>query len=173
MRVHSPIVAYPQVEPQPARVLPTSLAGKTIGILDNQKPNARALLAGVYDGLHRTQGTGKDFWAQKPPNLATTEEELERLVDSDAAVVIVASADCGSCTSWCVHDAIVLERRGKPAIVLATEHFLDLAHAEAKAYGVPDLHIVSVPHPLADVSVAEIARYAERATQGISEILGK
>ena len=38
-------------------------------------------------------------------------------------LVLTGAADCGSCTAYSVHDAIELESRGRPTIVLTTALF--------------------------------------------------
>ena len=168
MLVHAPTVPFVEVEPQPAHALPSRLGGVTIGILNNQKPNAQPLLEHVVLGLQRGFDAGKAQWALKPPNLPTLEEELSALSKGPAQMIIVASADCGSCTSWCIHDAVVLEKRGKPVLVLATEAFLKMARAEAAAYGVPDLRVIPIPHPLGDADLATVERYAAQAVKTIA-----
>ena len=170
MLIHTPTVAYPQVDPMPTNALPRALSGLHLGILDNQKPNARPLLEGVVGGLRERDKVAGATFAQKPPNLATSEEELARLAQANVQLVVVASADCGSCTSWCIHDAIALERRGKPAIVLVTTAFLALARKEATAYGMPELRIVEIPHPLGGASAVEVGRYAQQAVAGIEQL---
>lgn len=170
MQVHIPTVVYPQVDAVATNALPASLKGLHLGILDNQKPNARALLEGVVGGLRSRDGVAGATFAQKPPNIATSEEELARLAARDVQLVVVASADCGSCTSWCVHDAIALERRGKPAIVLVTTAFLSLARKEANAYGMPTLRIVEIPHPLGGASAVDVGRYAQQGVAGIEQL---
>jgi len=109
-------------------------------------------------------------FAKKPPNLPSSEDELARLAVSQVELVIVASADCGSCTSWCIHDAIELERRGKPAIVLVTSAFLSLAAAEAKAFGLQSLRIVEIPHPLGGADIEIVGKYGEQAVRGVTAL---
>jgi hypothetical protein len=171
MIVLSPTVPFSPVEPRPPQPLPRAMAKRHVGVLNNQKPNAPELLQQVMGRLQQSEQLGPLHWALKSPPVPTSEEELGKLAVPEVSLVIVASADCGSCTSWCVHDAIALEKRGKPAIVISTEAFLPLARAEAAAYGVPDLRIVSIPHPLAGVSDAELEGRAARAAAGIKALL--
>ena len=71
--------------------------------------------------------------------------------------------------SCSVHDAVRLERRGIPTAVVGTEPFVDEAIEQAAVVGLPQLRMVTVPHPvqllssteihaLADVAVGEIER---------------
>ena len=75
--------------------------------------------------------------------------------------VINAYGDCGSCTSWCIHDGVTLEKRGIPTATVNSDAFVVLGQMEAVALGVPGLPIVTVPHPMGDVKADEVRRRAE------------
>jgi len=51
-------------------------------------------------------------------------------------------------------DGIGFEEMGKPAVVVATTHFLRLATSIKQSMHLEDLPIVVVPHPLGDRDVA-------------------
>jgi hypothetical protein len=51
-------------------------------------------------------------------------------------------------------DAIHFEEIGKPAVVVATTHFLRLATSIKQSMHLEDFPIVVVPHPLGDRDVA-------------------
>jgi hypothetical protein len=53
-------------------------------------------------------------------------------------------------------DGILLERAGVPAVSICTDAFTVPARAMAKAYGFPGFEFVSVPHPIASLSAAQI-----------------
>jgi hypothetical protein len=68
-----------------------------------------------------------------------------------------------------VHDAVRLERRGIATAVVGTEPFVDEAIEQAGVLGMPDMRIVTVPHPvqlltteqvhaLADAAIGEVER---------------
>jgi hypothetical protein len=50
---------------------------------------------------------------------------------------------------------MLLEARGVPTIVLATDEFVELAHLESGNRGVPGLPLAVVKHPLGGISEAE------------------
>jgi len=50
---------------------------------------------------------------------------------------------------------MLLEARGVPTIVLATDEFVELAHLESRNRGVPGLPLAVVKHPLGGISEAE------------------
>lgn len=47
-----------------------------------------------------------------------------------------------------MHDAVELEKRGIPAVAIATTVFMNSAVAHAKAYGRPDYESVAIEHPI-------------------------
>jgi hypothetical protein len=89
---------------------------------------------------------------------------LDELAESCDAVVN-AHGDCGSCTSWCVHDSVELERRGIPVATINTSEFVALGRFEAIALGMPSLPIVTIAHPIASVGES-IARERGRDAAG-------
>jgi hypothetical protein len=53
-------------------------------------------------------------------------------------------------------DGIVLERAGVPAVSICTDAFVIPAQAMAEVLGHPDFQFVTIPHPIASLSPAEI-----------------
>ena len=80
-------------------------------------------------------------------------------------------ADCGSCTSWSLHDAVVLEGKGIPSVLLCTDEFAPLARAESVAKGMGGLPLAVIPHPIADNRPNEVRAKAERIADEIVAIL--
>ena len=64
-----------------------------------------------------------------------------------------------------------LRKRGLFAAVLCTQPFLKLGQAQAKVFGVPDLPLVLIPHPLGGVSLEQVHGRAEHALPKILELL--
>lgn len=69
---------------------------------------------------------------------------LERIAE-ECDVVIACTADCGSCTSWLTFDCVQLEKKGVPAVIIASAGFEDDLEASARAFGVPGIQFVVVP----------------------------
>jgi hypothetical protein len=65
--------------------------------------------------------------------------------------------------SCSVHDAVRLERRGIPTAVVGTEPFLDEAIEQARVLGMPDLRIVTVPHPVQLLTHEQVGELADAA----------
>jgi hypothetical protein len=65
--------------------------------------------------------------------------------------------------SCSVHDAVRLERRGIPTAVVGTEPFIDEAIEQARVLGMPDLRIVTVPHPVQLLTREQVEELADLA----------
>jgi hypothetical protein len=70
--------------------------------------------------------------------------------------------------SCSVHDAVRLERRGVPTAVVGTEPFIDEALEQALVLGMPELRIVTVPHPVQLLTAEEVAALADAAFADIA-----
>jgi hypothetical protein len=60
-----------------------------------------------------------------------------------------------------VCDLVHLERRGIPAVGIATSPFADEAVEQARLLGLPGCRMLYVPHPIQLLSEAELAEYAD------------
>jgi hypothetical protein len=69
-----------------------------------------------------------------------------------------------------VHDGIAFEERNIPTAVLATEVFLNAAIAQAEALGMPSFQVISVPHPVQNLTPEEVR---QRADNVIEEVVRK
>jgi hypothetical protein len=148
-RLMSPIGSN-AVERRPIAPRLNGLAGRKIGLLDNTKKNADLLLKAAGEILMRDHGVREVIYRRKVSSSpGAPAEMLDELATCDA--VINAYGDCGSCTSWCVHDGVTLEKRGVPTATVNSDAFVVLGQMEALALGVPGLPIVMVPHPMGDV----------------------
>ena len=164
------------VGPEPVvRTAPrAALTGLRIGVLDNGKPNAGALLVRVAEQLAAQTGAQVEVVTEKGPggNAATpcTPEVMAQLTER-CDVVLTGTADCGSCTSWSVHDTIQLERAGVPAVVATTTEFVDLTRRVATGFGLPDARIAVFPHPLGGTDVDTIRAWADAAVPEVVTLL--
>jgi hypothetical protein len=66
-----------------------------------------------------------------------------------------------------VHDGIAFEERQIPTAVLATEVFLNAARAQAQALGMPGFTIISVPHPVQNLTPEEVRRRADSVMEEV------
>lgn len=133
-----------------------SLEGATIGLLCNSKPNAQVLLDAVADALaEKVNIAGVVRESKAIPSSAAPDDVYARLVERCDAVLF-ASADCGSCTSWGIHDTAELEKRGVPAICLVAHPFVPMADAQSVALEYPDLRRVVFEGPIAGMDEATV-----------------
>jgi hypothetical protein len=139
-----------------------SLSGTRIMLLDNTKSNSDVLFdhleryllaAGVSKVVRRVKSTaGKPAGAQI----------LAEVRDMDA--VVAGVGDCGSCSSWTIHDFLTAEGLGIPSVGVVSEWFKSLAGLEVSAAGISDpaSRIVAVPHPFGNLTDDEVAEFAEK-----------
>lgn len=150
------------------------LTGTRIGVLDNGKPNARLLLSRVGDQLAGRTGAMLVLVTDKGPgaNAATpcTDAVMARLTE-ECDVVLTGSADCGSCTSWSVHDTVQLEHLSVPTVVATTTGFVDLTRRVAAGFGLPDARVAVFPHPLGGTSDETIVAWADAAVDEVIALL--
>ena len=143
---------------------PASLDGKTVGLLSNAKKNSDHFLESVADRLaERADVTVADLLTKPTATSPASDEVYDQLAECDA--VLTAYGDCGSCSSWTLHDAIQLEKRDVPAVVFCSEEFTTLCQFEAENQECPGLPIVEFEHPIADLAPETVR--SERVTDAI------
>jgi hypothetical protein len=69
-------------------------------------------------------------------------------------------------------DGILLERAGVPAVSIITDAFALPANAMARNYGFPGFEYVTIPHPVASLSAAQVRQLAHDITPRVLKILG-
>jgi hypothetical protein len=72
--------------------------------------------------------------------------------------------------SCSVHDMIDYERRGRPAVYVASTEFIPAAAAQARSLGM-DPAVVFVPHPIQDRTDAELRQLADDAFRDVLRAL--
>lgn len=64
-------------------------------------------------------------------------------------------------------DGIKLERAGIPAVAIITQPFIATGRAMATNWGAPDYAFVVTPHPIANLSRAELEARADELTDQV------
>ncbi len=64
-----------------------------------------------------------------------------------------------------------LRKRGVATAVICSGPFLKLGKAQARVFGVPDLPLIVIPHPLGGISLDEVKGRAEVAIPQLIELL--
>jgi hypothetical protein len=147
-----------------------SFAGLTVGFVGNLKPNADVLLHAT-EQLVLAAGASETIYLEKTSCSLGASTEILDAVAASCQAAIVALGDCGSCTSWCIHDAVELDRRGVPSVAFVADPFVELARFEARGLGLPDLNLVVLPYPMAGVAPEEIERRADAAFREVTAAL--
>lgn len=104
-------------------------------------------------------------------DLARAQGEYEAMLAS-SDVVISGLANCGSCTSWSVRDALTATERGLPTAAVATAHFEPLARHLAADGGRPGLRVIVLPYPYDTLPEADVRAHARAAFPQVLEVLG-
>jgi hypothetical protein len=68
-------------------------------------------------------------------------------------------------------DGVVLERAGVPTVSVCTDAFVVPARAMADVLGHPDFEFVTIPHPIASLSPAEIDSTVQEVIGDVVRIL--
>lgn len=64
-----------------------------------------------------------------------------------------------------------LRKRGLGAAVICSGPFLKLGQAQARVFGVPDLPLIVIPHPLGGIALDEVRSRAEVAIPKVVDLL--
>jgi hypothetical protein len=72
-----------------------------------------------------------------------------------------------------VLDGIVFEKVGIPAASIVTDVFEGTGHAMAQSWGVPEYRFLSLPHPIANLSEADLDARARAIAPEIVRLLLK
>jgi hypothetical protein len=72
-----------------------------------------------------------------------------------------------------VLDGIVFEKVGMPAASIVTDVFEGTGHAMAQSWGVPEYKFLSMPHPIANLSEADLDARARAIAPEIVALLLK
>ena len=64
-----------------------------------------------------------------------------------------------------------LRKRGLIAAVVCSDSFMKLGTAQAKVFGVPDLPLLKIPHPLGGLSMDKVRERAETALPQLIRVI--
>jgi hypothetical protein len=163
----------PSPEPTSRAPSPRSLSGLRIAVLDNGKPNADVVMMAAAEALAARTGAIISLVTKKGPQglsanaaIPVAQDRFER-VCAEADIVITGAADCGSCTAYSVHDAIALEKAGKPTVVTTTTQFQKVATTLSASFGAPNTRLLVLPHPFGGTSAATLHEWAKAGTDDL------
>jgi hypothetical protein len=64
-----------------------------------------------------------------------------------------------------------LRLRGPMTALVCSEAFLGLAGAQARVFGIPDLPLIVIPHPLGGIAMNEVKARADQALPQLVALL--
>jgi hypothetical protein len=139
------------------------IKGRRVGLRTDIYWPSWTWVADEWAQLLRRDGAIVDRWRHSPPvgkQAAQILAEFEAFLDS-VEMVVIGMCNCGACTMWAVHDAMISLERNLPTVVASTEQFVQLAETLAARSGRREIRIVELPFPLeglAEDDVRAIAR---------------
>lgn len=148
----------------------STLAGASIALIDNGKPNADLLLDAIFEQLKSHGVTDRKVYTK--PNVGTPiDQQTIEEIQQQADFAIAALGDCGSCSAGTASDSILLEGNGVPAVAICTKPFGVTAASMARSYGMPTIEFLLPPHPMASLMSDEIVARATELTPELVRIV--
>lgn len=158
--------------PQLADRVP-SLAGRTVGLLENTKHNAAYLLDQLGEALVRDHGVSGLVRGTKKAFGKPVPEDMLRDFAERCDVMIIGVGDCGACSASAVADGISFERAGLPSVVICSDAYVVTANAMAQVQGAPDYPYLTTGHPVAVLGRDEVRdRAAHLLPQAVALLTG-
>jgi hypothetical protein len=112
-----------------------SLAGRKVALVKNAWPSWHRMVDRLGSLLDdRAEGVATQ--QHLVPNGSAADPEQLALIAGWADAAVVGLANCGSCTAWSHHDAVVLSSLGLPVVLVVTKEFTTLVDALAVSSGV-------------------------------------
>lgn len=151
------------------------LAGLRAGIRTDRAWRSWQLIASLWGEALRRDGAADVL------NVETRSQMGEMGSDDRAHVgaladatdfAIVGLGTCGSCTSYTIGDAVVVERHQKPVIAIVAEEFATHGRNMAAHLGHRDLKVLVLPYPLEARPEAELRQIAADYYPKALELLG-
>lgn len=134
-----------------------TLKDKTIAFIDWGKPNGEELYESFEVLFASEFDVGSLEYFKKPsPSSPIPSSLLEDILDADPDGVILAIADCGSCNTSAVVDAITFEERDIPSVQVITDAFLNLNGKVSESHGYDHLPLIAVDHPTRYLDADEV-----------------
>jgi hypothetical protein len=145
-----------------------TLNGKVLGLWNNDKTNAKLLLEQIREELEKHYSFTVVRGLYDSGNLMPEDGWGE--VDK-CDLVILANGDCGACSTSGIVNAIELEKRGIPAMLVATTPFTEAVKTSAELRGMPSIKWAIVDHPVASLVPDDLRQRAEEAVRQFPELM--
>jgi len=145
-----------------------TLEGKTIGLWSNQKLNASKLLEFIRQELAKDYNFSIVHGIYDPGRLME-DHEWGDLDKCDA--VILANGDCGACSTSGIANAIEIEKKGIPAVLVSTTPFIDAVTTTTRMSNMPAIEWAIVDHPIGSLDEADVRQRAHHAAEQIPGLM--
>jgi hypothetical protein len=150
------------------------VAGLTIGLRIDILWPAYDWVADEWTQALRKDGANVEVWraaGRVGDEGERVNKELAEFLGSVDAT-IVGLANCGSCTSWTIHDALRAAETGRPTVAVATEQFADLARGLATRAGRSGLRVHTLPYPMHTLPEERVRELAKNHYRPLLRTLG-
>lgn len=122
-----------------------NLDGKVLGLYNNNKLNSVRLLEMIAEELAQ-DGAFTIQIGRYNASDRMKDDEWHDVEKCDA--IILANGDCGACSSSGIANAIALEKRGVPSLLITTPPFVDAVTTMARLSGIEGMGWAVVSHPI-------------------------
>lgn len=150
------------------------VAGLTVGLRTDAAWRSWRLIAARWDEYLRRDGA-QTVCVETTAMVGHSGADDRKHIDELAATVdcaIVGLGTCGSCTTFTIKDAVVVEQREKPVVAVVTEEFETHGHNVATHLGHRNLEILVLPYPLEARPESELLAIAEEFYPRALDLLG-
>jgi hypothetical protein len=152
----SALLVDPTTAPAPQEFVPAAtldtLAGRRVALVRNAWPSWHRMAGRLGSLLADRENAATQQYLV--PNGSAADPQQLSLIAATADAAVVGLANCGSCTAWSHHDAVVLSSLGVPVVLVVTSEFTSLVDALAVSAGVrlPTVTIETNPETVPDAT---------------------
>ncbi len=174
MLVRRPTAVPAGDESAPTFRLDRPLAGLHVGLRTDRAWRSWQLISTLWDEWLRRDGAttlAVETGAQMGAHGAHDRKRIDELA-SVVDCAIVGLGTCGSCTTYTIKDAVVVEDHQKPVVAMICDEFLVHARNVATHLGHRDLKILVLPYPLEARPAEALRAIAEQCYPQVLELLG-
>ena len=158
----------------PSFLLERSVAGLTIGIRADRAWRSWQLVSDIWAGYLQRDGAktiAVETGAQMGRPGSDDRKQIEELANvTDCAIVGLGT--CGSCTTFTIKDAVVVEEHEKPVVAIVCEEFIVHGRNVATHLGHGALKILVLPYPLEARPTEELRAIADEYYPKLLELIG-
>jgi hypothetical protein len=171
LEVFNPVARADSLSVEAAKRLP-DLRKRVIGLVWNFKIGGDVAMRRIAENLQTKLGHSFDV-LEFSDEFPFAESTIDKIVEACDGV-IGSTGDCGSCTSWLIHDLVQIERRGIPTVGLVTHPFKEDAEITAQTFGMPHARMaVLKSDTLTNLNQTQIFAAADDATDQVLDGLTK